>query len=65
MKKTTSCIALAVILLALAAGGVALAPAPAGAQAKPVVWNLPSVAAPTYFHSSSWSPTWRSGCRGT
>jgi len=55
MKKTTSCIALAVILLALAAGGVALAPAPAGAQAKPIVWNLPSVAAPTYFHTVNYN----------
>src|SRR6266705_3037147 len=50
MKKTTSYITLALVLLALAAGG-AVAPAPAGAQAKPIVWNLPSVAAPTYFHT--------------
>ena len=29
----------------------AAAAPPAGAQAKPVVWNLPHVAAPTYYHT--------------
>jgi TRAP-type transport system periplasmic protein len=37
-------------VVALGAGGAALAPAPAGAQAKPIVWNLPHVAAPSYYH---------------
>ena len=38
------------IVAALVMGGAAVAPAPVGAQAKPVVWNLPHVAAPTYYH---------------
>jgi TRAP-type C4-dicarboxylate transport system substrate-binding protein len=43
-----------IVLLAvalLAAGGAAVRPAPATAQAKPIVWNLPTVAAPTYYHT--------------
>src|SRR6266496_1582844 len=55
MKKTTIHIALALVLLALGSGGAALSPAPAGAQAKPIVWNLPSVAAPTYFHTVNYN----------
>src|SRR5881296_3437546 len=54
MKTTTRSIALALVLLALAAGGAG-APAPVGAQAKPIVWNLPSVAAPTYFHTVNYN----------
>jgi TRAP-type C4-dicarboxylate transport system substrate-binding protein len=34
-------------VLTLIAGG----PAPAAAQPKPIVWNLPHVAAPTYYHT--------------
>ena len=41
----------ALLVVPLVAGGASLAPAPAGAQAKPVVWNLPHVAAPTYYHT--------------
>ena len=39
------------IAVALLAGGAALGPAPATAQAKSIVWNLPTVAAPTYYHT--------------
>src|SRR6266542_4512810 len=53
MKKTT--IHIALVLLALGSGGAALAPAPAGAQAKPIVWNLPTVAAPTYYHTVNYN----------
>jgi len=49
--KTLAWCSLAVLLVAALAGGAALTPAPAGAQAKPVVWNLPHVAAPTYYHT--------------
>ncbi len=42
--------AVGLVLLAVLAGGPALAPAPVQAQAKPIVWNLPHVAAPTYYH---------------
>jgi len=42
-----------VAILALLAGGAAGGPAPARAQAKPVVWNLPHVAAPTYYHTQN------------
>ena len=50
MKKL-ACLSVVVALVTLDAGGAALAPAPAGAQAKPIVWNLPHVAAPTYYHT--------------
>ena len=39
------------LAVALLAGGAALGPAPATAQAKAIVWNLPTVAAPTYYHT--------------
>ena len=35
---------------ALVVGGATVAPSPVVAQPKPVVWNLPHVAAPTYYH---------------
>ena len=50
MKKL-ACLSVVTALIALGLGGAALAPAPAGAQAKPIVWNLPHVAAPTYYHT--------------
>jgi TRAP-type C4-dicarboxylate transport system substrate-binding protein len=49
MKKL-ACLSVVVAVMTLGAGGAALAPAPAGAQAKPIVWNLPHVAAPSYYH---------------
>jgi TRAP-type C4-dicarboxylate transport system substrate-binding protein len=42
---------LALTALALGAGGTGLAPVAVEAQPKPVVWNLPHVAAPTYYHT--------------
>ena len=53
--KTLTWSTLALVLLALAAGGAAVVPAPADAQAKPVVWNLPHVAAPTYYHTINYT----------
>ena len=50
MKTLTRTISL-LSAVALLAGGTALGPAPATAQAKPIVWNLPTVAAPTYYHT--------------
>ena len=50
MRKTLIAHAVVLVLIALVAGGPALTPAPAVAQAKPVVWNLPHVAAPSYYH---------------
>src|SRR3989442_13026308 len=44
-------ITMALAALALAAGGAAPLILPVGAQPKPVVWNLPHVAAPTYYHT--------------
>ena len=55
MKTTLTWSTVALVLLALAAGGSALGPTPAGAQAKPVVWNLPTVAAPSYFHTVNYN----------
>ena len=49
--KTLTWLSLAIFLMAALAGGTALAPARVAAQAKPVVWNLPHVAAPTYYHT--------------
>jgi TRAP-type C4-dicarboxylate transport system substrate-binding protein len=51
MKTTTTYLTLTLVLLALVTGGAALAPAPESAQAKPIVWSLPTVAAPSYFHT--------------
>src|ERR1044071_9301316 len=53
MTKTLMLTAVVLALVALVAGGAALAPA--GAQAKPVVWNLPHVAAPTYYHTVNYT----------
>lgn len=39
------------IVVVLLVSGTALAPSPATAQAKSIVWNLPTVAAPTYYHT--------------
>jgi TRAP-type transport system periplasmic protein len=50
MKRTLVVSAVVVALVAVVAAGSTFAPAPAGAQAKPIVWNLPHVAAPTYYH---------------
>src|SRR3989454_7674216 len=55
MKTTLTWSTLALVLLALVAGGTALGPPPAGAQPKPVVWNLPTVAAPSYFHTVNYN----------
>lgn len=49
--KTHTRITLLLALVALLAGGEALRPVPATAQAKPIVWNLPHIAAPTYYHT--------------
>jgi TRAP-type C4-dicarboxylate transport system substrate-binding protein len=48
--KTLAWTTLAVTVLLLISGGAAVAPAPVEAQGKPVVWNLPHVAAPSYYH---------------
>jgi TRAP-type transport system periplasmic protein len=55
MKKPRTCLSLALVLLALAARGGTLAPAPVEAQAKAIVWNLPTVAAPTYYHTVNYN----------
>src|SRR6266852_6830778 len=53
--KTVAWLSALPVLLALVVGGAAVAPLPAGAQAKPVVWNLPHVAAPTYYHTVNYT----------
>ena len=55
MRKRLLLGTLAVVLVAFFAAGSALAPAPADAQAKPIVWNLPHVAAPTYYHTVNYT----------
>ncbi len=54
MKRTLMHVTLALMLAALVAGGAALGPAPAGAQAK-IVWNFPHVSAPTYYHTVNYN----------
>ena len=49
---TYSLVATMLIVVVLTAG---TAPPPAGAQAKPIVWNLPHVAAPTYYHTVNYT----------
>jgi len=49
--KTLTRITSLLVMLSLLAGGAALQPPPATAQAAPIVWNLPTVAAPTYYHT--------------
>jgi TRAP-type C4-dicarboxylate transport system substrate-binding protein len=49
MRRTSTTL-LAGLMLAALAGGASGPPVTAHAQAKPVVWNLPHVAAPTYYH---------------
>jgi TRAP-type C4-dicarboxylate transport system substrate-binding protein len=53
--KTLTWSTFALVLLALVAGDAAVVPAPASAQAKPIVWNLPHVAAPTYYHTLNYT----------
>jgi TRAP-type C4-dicarboxylate transport system substrate-binding protein len=53
MRKTT--ITLVLLMFALVAGGAAVAPVRVDAQAKPVVWNLPHVAAPSYYHTLNYT----------
>jgi TRAP-type transport system periplasmic protein len=55
--KTVTRITSLLVVVALLAGGAALQPAPATAQAKPIVWNLPHIAAPTYYHTVNYQ-TW-------
>jgi TRAP-type transport system periplasmic protein len=50
MKTLTRIMSLLVVVTILA-GGAALEPTPATAQGKAIVWNLPTVAAPTYYHT--------------
>jgi len=54
MRKRTL-LSLAVLLLALAAAAGALAPVKVDAQAKPIVWNLPHISAPTYYHTINYT----------
>jgi TRAP-type C4-dicarboxylate transport system substrate-binding protein len=49
--KTLARITLVLVMLTPLAGGTALRPAPATAQPKPIIWNLPHIAAPTYYHT--------------
>ena len=55
MRKTTLSIALALLALVLVVGSAALAPVTVDAQAKPIVWNLPHVAAPSYYHTLNYT----------
>jgi TRAP-type C4-dicarboxylate transport system substrate-binding protein len=50
MKTLTRTISVFAVVALLAAGST-FRPSSATAQAKPIVWNLPTVAAPTYYHT--------------
>jgi TRAP-type C4-dicarboxylate transport system substrate-binding protein len=49
--KTLTRITSLLLAVALLAGGATLAPAPATAQGGTIIWNLPHIAAPTYYHT--------------
>jgi TRAP-type C4-dicarboxylate transport system substrate-binding protein len=53
MKRTLAFLAVALVMVALAAAGTATPPA--AAQGKTIVWNLPTVAAPTYYHTVNYT----------
>ena len=53
--KIVTWLSTSIVVAALVLGGAAVAPAPVGAQAKPIVWNLPHVAAPTYYHTLNYT----------
>ena len=55
MKRTLLIIAVVLTFVALVGAGATLLPEPARAQAKPIVWNLPHVAAPTYYHTLNYT----------
>jgi TRAP-type C4-dicarboxylate transport system substrate-binding protein len=55
--KTLTRVTSLLVAVALLAGAAAFGPAPATAQAKPIVWNLPHIAAPTYYHTVNYQ-TW-------
>ena len=55
--KTLTWSTLLLAVVALASGGAVLGPVTVTAQAKPIVWNLPTVAAPTYYHTVNYQ-TW-------
>jgi TRAP-type C4-dicarboxylate transport system substrate-binding protein len=46
---------LTVLAALVVAVGAAMAPAPVLAQGKPIIWNLPTVAAPTYYHTVNYN----------
>ena len=48
--KTLTWLGGVVVSVTVVLGGATITPTPVGAQAKPIVWNLPHVAAPTYYH---------------
>jgi TRAP-type C4-dicarboxylate transport system substrate-binding protein len=48
--KTLTWLGGLVVSVTVVLGGATAVPTPVGAQAKPIVWNLPHVAAPTYYH---------------
>jgi TRAP-type transport system periplasmic protein len=52
MKRIAFAFAVVVLGAALLATGATLQPTPAGAQGQ-IVWNLPHVAAPTYYHTTN------------
>src|SRR4030095_10997872 len=53
--RTVTLALLAALAAARAAGGASITPAPSQAQPKPIVWNLPTVAAPTYYHTVNYN----------
>jgi len=48
--KTLTWLGGVVVSMTVVLGGATITPTPVGAQTKPIVWNLPHVAAPTYYH---------------
>jgi TRAP-type transport system periplasmic protein len=53
MKSRLAPVGVVVLAVSLMLGGAGLVPVPVAAQERAVVWNLPHVAAPTYYHTTN------------
>jgi TRAP-type C4-dicarboxylate transport system substrate-binding protein len=51
MKRRLALVGVVVLTLSLMLGSAGLVPVPVAAQERAVVWNLPHVAAPSYYHT--------------
>ena len=55
MTKPSTWSTLALVLLAVFIGASTTVAPEVAAQAKPIVWNLPHISAPTYYHTINYT----------